>query len=102
MQVLVSHAFLLSTGLVFVAPLLVISVLYILIGLRLRRSRRALAARRHSAGSTGSVRASGSAGSAAAQARVIRMLGKHPQGPARLRETRVKPRRNIQITGQRI
>ncbi|XP_034242384.1 pyrokinin-1 receptor-like [Thrips palmi] len=73
-RVLVSHAFLLSTGLVFVAPLLVISVLYILIGLRLRRSRRALAARRHSAGSTGSVRASGSAGSAASQARVIRML----------------------------
>ncbi|KAE8742272.1 Pyrokinin Receptor [Frankliniella occidentalis] len=72
-RVLVSHAFLLSTGLVFVAPLLVITVLYILIGLRLRRSRRALAARRHSAGSTGSVRAS-SASSTHSQARVIRML----------------------------
>ncbi|KAJ1522062.1 hypothetical protein ONE63_002377 [Megalurothrips usitatus] len=58
--------------------MLVISVLYILIGLRLRRSRRALAARRHSASSTGSVRAT-SASSTHSQARVIRMLGEYEQ-----------------------
>jgi len=98
-RVTVRHAFLVSTGLFFVAPLCVITVLYVLIGLRLRQSQRprvaacappppppqggrpsvaqgtlsagAVVARRTSSSSTGTY-----PGDPAGQARVIRMLGK--------------------------
>ena len=74
---LVQHAFEISTLVFFVAPMTLITVLYALIGLKLRRSRLLPAAKRTSIGSTserGSDRTS--CKSYSAQNYVIRMLGK--------------------------
>lgn len=76
---LVQHAFEISTLVFFVAPMTLITVLYALIGLKLRRSRLLHAAKRASIGSSstdrGNDRAVGGK-SNSAQNYVIRMLGK--------------------------
>ncbi|XP_071443981.1 pyrokinin-1 receptor-like [Hetaerina americana] len=69
-RVLVQHAFAISTCVVFVAPMTVITALYVLIGLRLRNSR--LIHRRSSAGSLRSEERK--AGGKNSQNHVIKML----------------------------
>ncbi|XP_046383793.1 pyrokinin-1 receptor-like [Ischnura elegans] len=75
-KVLVKHAFAISTCVVFVAPMTVITALYVLIGLRLRNSR--LIPRRSSAGSLRSEERK--AGGKNSQNHVIKMLGELKKG----------------------
>lgn len=63
------HAFEISTFLFFVGPMTLITALYVLIALQLRKSTRLALSKRESLGSAGSGRSSG------AQKRVVKMLG---------------------------
>jgi hypothetical protein len=72
---LVQHAFEISTLVFFVAPMTLITVLYALIGLKLRRSRLLPAGKRASVGSSSTERGNGGGKSSAPQNYVIRMLG---------------------------
>lgn len=72
---LLEHAFQISTMLFFVVPMTIITVLYVLIGVKLRRSRLITAVKRTSI--SGSIsHGDSSRGKSAAQRNVIRMLGK--------------------------
>lgn len=74
----VQHAFEISTLVFFVAPMTLITVLYALIGLKLRRSRLLHAAKRASVGSSSADRGSdrtATSKSGTSQNYVIRMLG---------------------------
>jgi glucan phosphoethanolaminetransferase (alkaline phosphatase superfamily) len=75
---LVQHAFEISTMVFFVAPMTLITVLYALIGLKLRRSRLLHAVKRASIGSSSTDRGTDRAvgGKNSPQNYVIRMLGK--------------------------
>jgi hypothetical protein len=75
---LVQHAFEISTLVFFVAPMTLITVLYALIGLKLRRSRLLYAGKRASIGSSGTDRGNDRAitgKNSSPQNYVIRMLG---------------------------
>lgn len=79
---LIEHAFEISTILFFVLPMTIITVLYVLIGIKLRRSRLLTATvkrRNHALG--GSDHVDSSRGKTAAQRNVIRMLGKRTRDP---------------------
>lgn len=84
---LIEHAFEISTILFFVLPMTIITVLYVLIGIKLRRSRLLTAAvkRTHVPGGLNHV--DSNRGRTAAQRNVIRMLGKsaaRPNSPRKL------------------
>ncbi|XP_012264373.4 pyrokinin-1 receptor-like [Athalia rosae] len=72
--VLIEHAFGISTMLFFVVPMTIITVLYVLIGVKLRRSRLLTAVKRTSISSSINHGDNSSRGRTAAQRNVIRML----------------------------
>lgn len=74
--VLIPHAFQISTILFFFAPMTILSVLYALIGIKLRRSRLLTSARRNQPVASGTNHSEYGRGRSTAQRNVIRMLGK--------------------------
>ncbi|XP_043271441.1 pyrokinin-1 receptor-like [Venturia canescens] len=72
--VIIQHAFEISTILFFVAPMTIITVLYVLIGIKLRRSRLLTSARRNQPVGSGTNRSEYGRGRCASQRNVIRML----------------------------
>ena len=73
--VVLEHAFQISTLVFFVTPMILITVLYVLIGLKLRNSRLLSVVKRNPS-SHGSSHADCSRGKCCGQRNVIRMLGK--------------------------
>ncbi|XP_076287848.1 pyrokinin-1 receptor [Lasioglossum baleicum] len=73
-SILIEHAFQISTMLFFVVPMTIITVLYILIGIQLRRSRRLTATVKRNHLSTGLTHCDSGRGKSAAQRNVIHML----------------------------
>ena len=73
---LMKHTFEASTMLFFVLPMTIITVLYVLIAIKLRRSRLLSATAKRNHLSAGSIHGDSGRGKSAAQRNVIRMLGK--------------------------
>ena len=74
--VIIDHAFEISTMLFFVAPMTIITVLYVLIGVKLRRSRLLTGAKRNPIAS-GINHSDYGRGRSSSQRNVIRMLGEY-------------------------